>query len=55
MLSPCVGICTLDDAGFCMGCHRSPHEITHWARYGEEQRRRIMESLEERAHRRRIF
>jgi len=31
MASPCVGICTMDDAsGYCMGCARTGQEIADW-------------------------
>jgi len=41
--SPCTGVCTLDDAGLCMGCHRNVAEITHWAQMGDEERLHLME------------
>lgn len=28
--SPCTGICTLDDADRCLGCHRTLDEIVEW-------------------------
>ena len=29
--SPCVGVCTLDEAtGFCLGCYRTADEIKNW-------------------------
>ncbi len=45
VLSPCVGICSLDDAGLCLGCRRSAPEIAAWSRMDDEQRLRLMELL----------
>jgi predicted Fe-S protein YdhL (DUF1289 family) len=30
--SPCLNICSLDDAGVCRGCFRSLAEIAEWTR-----------------------
>lgn len=46
--SPCVGVCRLDDAGFCEGCLRSIEEIGAWAGLDEATRRAIMADLEQR-------
>ncbi len=48
--SPCVGVCRLDDTGFCEGCLRTIEEIGAWAGLDEGTRRAIMADLE---HRRR--
>lgn len=46
MISPCVRLCTLDpDSGMCVGCGRTLAEIGRWARYSEDERKAIMESL----------
>lgn len=49
MLSPCVGVCTLDESGLCLGCHRTAHEITHWLEYSDAERDEILDALDERA------
>ena len=49
--SPCIGVCTLDDAGRCIGCHRSNEEIARWTTFTAEQRRCIMAELPVRAER----
>lgn len=37
--SPCVSLCTLDDAGeFCRGCGRSVAEITGWREFRAAER-----------------
>ena len=43
--TPCVGVCTLDPRGLCIGCGRSTEEITQWASYTEQERRDIMQRL----------
>ncbi|MDJ0657186.1 MAG: DUF1289 domain-containing protein [Xanthomonadales bacterium] len=43
--TPCVGVCTLDQKGLCIGCGRSTEEITRWASYSQDERRGIMQRL----------
>lgn len=43
ILTPCTGVCTLDEQGLCLGCHRSAAEITRWVQMDDEERRRLME------------
>lgn len=45
VLSPCIGVCTLDEAGLCHGCHRSVSEIAQWSQLNDDERLRIMESV----------
>lgn len=47
--SPCVDICRLDDAGYCVGCFRSGQEIADWLAYSPEQRQDIIKRLPARA------
>ena len=42
ILTPCTGVCTLDEQGLCLGCHRSAAEITRWVQMDDEERRRLM-------------
>ncbi len=44
--SPCVGVCRLNDDGFCEGCLRSIEEIGAWAGLDEMARRAILADLE---------
>ena len=47
--SPCVRDCRVDQVtGFCVGCYRTLTEISYWASYTDEQRRRIMNFIETR-------
>lgn len=40
--SPCIGVCTMDEDGLCMGCLRTLDEIAAWSALADEERRRIM-------------
>jgi predicted Fe-S protein YdhL (DUF1289 family) len=42
VLSPCIGICTLDAEGLCEGCHRSAGEIARWSQMSDDERLRVM-------------
>jgi predicted Fe-S protein YdhL (DUF1289 family) len=43
ILSPCIGVCALDDDGYCTGCLRTGAEIAGWSTMGEPARARIMD------------
>lgn len=43
VLSPCIGVCTLDARGLCEGCHRTGAEIARWVHMGDDERLRMME------------
>jgi predicted Fe-S protein YdhL (DUF1289 family) len=45
VLSPCVGICALDEHGLCEGCHRSAGEISRWPQMNDDQRLHLMERV----------
>ncbi len=45
VLSPCVGICALDDDGLCLGCHRTSAEIARWVQMDDDERLRLMEAV----------
>ena len=45
VLSPCVGICYLDEQGLCEGCHRSASEISRWPQMNDDQRLHLMERV----------
>jgi predicted Fe-S protein YdhL (DUF1289 family) len=54
VLSPCIGVCSLNDDGLCDGCHRSSAEIARWPYMDDDERLRLMETvLPERESRRR--
>jgi predicted Fe-S protein YdhL (DUF1289 family) len=41
--TPCIGVCTLDPAGYCDGCFRTGNEIAHWLSMAEPERLYMME------------
>lgn len=43
VLTPCIGVCTLDPAGYCDGCFRSGDEIADWLSMDERQRLHMMD------------
>ena len=44
--SPCVNVCTLDDAtGWCRGCGRTIGEISNWSAKPPAERRAIRATL----------
>lgn len=45
VLSPCIGICSIDDDGLCMGCHRTTGEIAAWPMMDDGARLRLMEDV----------
>ena len=45
VLSPCVGVCSLDDDGLCEGCLRSSAEISRWSQMNDDDRLHIMEAV----------
>jgi predicted Fe-S protein YdhL (DUF1289 family) len=42
ILTPCIGVCTLDDDGRCEGCLRTGDEIARWGSMDDAERQRIM-------------
>ena len=45
VLSPCIGVCELDESGYCVGCHRSGAEIAGWLGLYPQQRQHLMDNV----------
>lgn len=45
VLSPCIGVCLLDDRGLCEGCLRTAAEIAAWSGLGDDERLRLMDEV----------
>lgn len=45
VLSPCIGVCTLDAQGRCIGCLRTTQEIGAWLSYSDDERWRLMNEI----------
>lgn len=43
VLTPCIGVCTLDPVGFCDGCLRTGDEIAGWMSMSDAQRLHMMD------------
>lgn len=43
ILSPCVGICRLDERGYCQGCFRTGDEIARWRSMSDTERSHYMD------------
>lgn len=48
VISPCVGICALDENDVCIGCYRSGREISDWGSMDNAQRRQVLQNVAER-------
>jgi predicted Fe-S protein YdhL (DUF1289 family) len=46
--SPCIRMCTLDEADVCLGCFRTIDEICRWGRASNDERRAILSDAERR-------
>ena len=47
-MSPCINVCSLDERGYCRGCHRSLEEIAAWATMGPARQWEVLKALESR-------
>jgi len=45
VLSPCMGICNIEDDGLCAGCHRTGVEIAQWPTMDDDARLRMMDEV----------
>ncbi|MDO4433489.1 MAG: DUF1289 domain-containing protein [Alysiella sp.] len=36
--SPCVGICQVNNKGYCIGCYRNRNERLYWHTFNDSQR-----------------
>lgn len=44
-ISPCIQVCRVNAAGFCVGCKRTRAEIGAWARLSDAEAVAIMATL----------
>lgn len=40
--SPCIGVCEVNNKGFCKGCYRSREERLYWLELSAEQKRQVI-------------
>ena len=43
VLTPCIGVCSLDPQGYCDGCFRTGEEIGAWLSLSDAQRAHLMD------------
>jgi len=44
-LTPCTGVCRLDECGYCVGCRRTGEEIGRWRTMNDAQRLYVMREI----------
>lgn len=45
ILTPCIGVCTIDAQGLCEGCARTLDEIAGWGSFDDARRRLLMDEV----------
>jgi len=45
VLTPCTGVCCLDERGLCEGCYRTGNEIARWSQMDDRERLHLMEEV----------
>jgi predicted Fe-S protein YdhL (DUF1289 family) len=45
LLTPCTGICRLDERGYCEGCRRNGEEIGRWRGMSDVERLHVMQVI----------
>ena len=48
IVSPCIGVCSMNEAGLCAGCYRTVEEIREWWNMSDAERDAVMNTLSER-------
>ena len=49
MISPCIGICQIDLCSrYCKGCYRTIDEISEWYFATDDEKKQIINAIEER-------
>lgn len=46
--NPCIHVCTKDENGICLSCHRSIDEIRSWYKCTDKQKQEILSRAEAR-------
>ncbi|RJX70168.1 DUF1289 domain-containing protein [Vibrio sinensis] len=49
--SPCVGVCSVDEKGYCKGCMRKREERYHWLSFSPSQQLHIIKLCRQRYRR----
>lgn len=43
--SPCIGVCEVNNKGYCKGCLRNRDERQYWQRMSDDQKHHVMRLL----------
>ena len=46
--SPCIGVCEVNNKGFCKGCFRSRQERLYWLELTSDQKRDVIRACQQR-------
>ena len=49
--SPCIGVCTTDERGYCQGCMRKREERFTWLEMTNEEKKRVIRLCQQRYRR----
>lgn len=49
--SPCIGVCEVNNKGYCKGCFRSRDERFNWQRMSEAEQREVLRLCRDRQRR----
>ncbi len=49
--SPCIGVCTMNKKGYCIGCLRNRAERQNWHRLSDDDKRKVLTLITRRAKR----
>nr|WP_086937634.1 DUF1289 domain-containing protein [Thaumasiovibrio occultus] len=49
--SPCIGVCQVNNRGYCKGCFRSREERFGWLEFTNEQKRNVVKICYQRRQR----
>ncbi|PSJ47553.1 DUF1289 domain-containing protein [Zobellella endophytica] len=49
--SPCIGVCQVNNRGYCKGCLRSREERFNWLQMSAQQRREVIRLCQDRKRR----
>lgn len=47
MITPCIGLCRVDENKICLGCRRTLDEIARWIDMSDIERRQIIDRCNE--------
>jgi len=51
--SPCIGICEVNNRGYCKGCYRSRDERYYWHKLTNEDKSKVIKLCQRRKRRKR--